>query len=130
MGRNQDILERRLIFMNKIIINDLVKLSDNFNRNIQDNFRPVGIITVYDKNGNILAQTHNMIVEEGRRMLMSLLFQYGSNIIKNMTSGDDISNFLVSSEEEYRSQQCFSDPFPTCTVACPDQTGSCQCSLF
>lgn len=84
--------------MNKITINDKINIRDSF-----ESFKPVGIITVYDKDGNVIARTHNMIVEEGRRMLMSLLFQYGTSILDTTSTGElqDSSDFLVPSDSSY-----------------------------
>ena len=46
----------------------------------QDIFKPIGLVKIYDEEtGELLCETHNMIVESGRRLILKsillILFQ-------------------------------------------------------
>ena len=61
----------------KIIdLSDNIKVTDKIHNNA--NRAPItGVIRIYDKDGNLVKETHNMIVNGGRILLYGLFLRYG-----------------------------------------------------
>ena len=83
---------------NKIEISDNIKIKDNTSEHNFDNILPIkGIIHIYDKDGNLVQTTHNMVVKGGRYLLYGLFVNYGLYGQKTASGDLPTDSFKISS---------------------------------